>query len=60
MKRDNVALSAPRAHEAGFAHEAPSGTKKLALRFVAATPPLHTSHRLVLHIREANASFSRL
>jgi len=30
------------------------------LRFVAAVPPLHTSRRLVLHIREANASFSRL
>jgi len=27
MKRDKVALSAPRAHEAGFAYEAPSGTK---------------------------------
>jgi len=27
MKRDNVALSAPRAHEAGSAYEAPSGTK---------------------------------
>ena len=31
-----------------------------ALRFTAATPPLHTSRRLVLHIREANASFFRL
>ena len=31
-----------------------------ALRFMAATPLLHTSHRLVLHIREANASFFRL
>jgi len=31
-----------------------------ALRFMAATPPLHTSHRLVLHIREANASFFRI
>ena len=38
------------------------GTRKCyrALRFMAATPPLHTSHRLVLHIRKANASFFRL
>ena len=28
-----------------------------ALRFVAAMPPLHTSRRLVLHIRKANTSF---
>ena len=27
-----------------------------ALRFTVATPPLHTSRRLVLHIRAANAS----
>ncbi|MBQ8214409.1 MAG: hypothetical protein IJZ80_10400 [Clostridia bacterium] len=38
------------------------GTRKgyRALRFMAATPPLHTSRRLVLHIREVNASFFRL
>ena len=38
------------------------GTRKgyRALRFMAATPPLHTSYRLVLHIREANDSFFRL
>jgi len=36
------------------------GTRKgyRALRFMAATPPLHTSRRLVLHIRKANASFN--
>ena len=35
------------------------GTRKgyRALRFTATKLPLHTSRRLVLHIREANASF---
>ena len=30
----------------------------IALRFMAALPPLHASQRLALHIREANASLT--
>jgi len=59
------------AHEASCAATRESGLRPMkrafgtrkgyrALRFMAATPPLHTSRRLVLHIREANASFFRL
>ena len=64
MKRaDAHEASCAATHEAGLRPmKRAFGTRKgyRALRFMAATPPLHTSHRLVLHIREANASFFRL